>query len=166
VARDLGQEFIDAEVREYRSRVPVTAAIQPEDLEQLGAEVEFLERTGIDHLLPEAKIRVTVLGGQERLLEHIAVHRYFMGRETGREVGEAEALVHWYRTLYRPVVEVIESSGILSAFPARTAADLYLWVMDHRHFLLESEEFKNTGPGEAARHFVELLAKGRLRRPG
>ncbi len=165
VAREQGQEFIDAEVREYRSRVPVSPEIHPEDLERLGAEVDFLERTGIDRLLPGVKVQVTVLGGLERLLEHIAVHRYFMGLEARREVSEAEALVHWYRTLYLPVVEVIESSDILSAFPGRTPADLYLWVMDHRHYLLESEEFKHSGPGEAARHFVELLAKGRLHRP-
>jgi hypothetical protein len=165
VARDQGQEFIDAEVREYRSRVPLSATIRPEDLERLEAEVDFLERTGIDRLIPGIQVRVTVLGAQERLLEHIAVHRYFMGLEARREVSEAEALLHWYRTLYQPVVEVIEASGILSAFPARTPADLYLWVMDHRHYLLESEEFKHSAPGEAARHFVQLLVKGRLRRP-
>jgi len=166
VAREQGQEFIDAEVREYRSRVPVSPEIQPEDLERLEAEVDFLERTSIDRHLPGVQVQVTILGGQERLLEHIAVHRYFMGLEAHREVGEAEALVHWYRTLYWPVVQVIESSGILNAFPGRTPGDLYLWVMDHRHYLLESEEFRQSGPGEAARHFVELLAKGRLPRPG
>jgi len=64
VARDQGQEFIDAEVREYRSRVPLSAAIRPEDLERLEAEVDFLERTGIDRLLPGIQVRVTVLGGQ------------------------------------------------------------------------------------------------------
>jgi hypothetical protein len=165
VARDQGQEFIDAEVREYRSRVPVSSTIQPEDLERLGAEVEFLERTGIDRLIPDADVRVTILGGQERLLEHIAVHRYFMGLDARREVSEAEALRHWYRNLYQPVIEVIKSSGILDAFPGRTVADLYLWVMDHRHYLLESEEFKDAGPGEAARHFVEMLTQRRLRRP-
>src|ERR1700704_3603250 len=46
VARDQGQEYIDAEVRECRVKVPVTADLLPEDLEELGAKVIFLERTG------------------------------------------------------------------------------------------------------------------------
>src|SRR5512135_1320377 len=81
VAREQGQEFIEAEVRECHVKVPVGPDLQPEDLEILGARVEFLERTGLDHLRPGAQIEVTVPDGYSRILEHIAVHRYFMGLE-------------------------------------------------------------------------------------
>src|SRR3990170_7904346 len=79
VAREQGQAFIDAEVRECRVKVPVTSDLQPEDLELLGDRVEFLERTGLDRLRPAARVEATLLGGYERMLEHLAVHRYFMG---------------------------------------------------------------------------------------
>ena len=76
VARDQGQEYIDAEVRECQVKVPVTLDLQPDDLEFLGAKVEFLERSEIDRLRPQADISATILGGYERMLEHMRRHRY------------------------------------------------------------------------------------------
>lgn len=159
VARDRGQQFIDAEVREVEARVPVTPDIHPEDLEWLGERVEFLERTQLDRYYPEAEVKPTVLGGYDRLLEHIAVHRYFMGIDLQRPVSEEEAVRHWYETLYVPVVEVVERSGILAELPGRTATDFYLWTMDHLHYLHNRDEGADAGPGEAAADLIQSLRK-------
>jgi hypothetical protein len=155
VAREQGQEFIDAEVRECAVKVPVTPDLQPEDLEVLGARVEFLERTDLDRLRPEANIEVTILGGYERMLEHIAVHRYFMGLDFQRDISEAEAVAHWYDTVYLPVVRVIRESGLLRVFPGKTEADFYLWVMDHRHYLVTEGKAELVDPGRTAEEFVQ-----------
>jgi len=157
VARDRGQQFIDAEVREVESRVPVTAGMQPDDLERLGERVEFLERTQLDRWYPEAVIKPTVLGGYERLLEHIAVHRYFMGIDQGRSISEEDAVRHWYETLYLPVVQVVERSEVLEELPGRTATDFYLWTMDHLHFLRSQEGGAEAGPGQAAQDLIETM---------
>jgi hypothetical protein len=160
VARNRGQEYIDAEVRECEARVPLTPDARPEDLARLGERVEFLERTQIDRVRPEASIEVTILGGYDRLLEHIAVHRYFMGVEAGREVSEADAVGHWYDTLYRPVEKVVEESSILESLPGRTAADFYLWVMDHLHYLRERPGLGGLRPADAAQDFIERYGEG------
>ncbi len=157
VARDRGQAFIDAEVREVESRVAVTADIRPDDLELLGERVEFLERTQLDRLYPEAGIQPTVLGGYERLLEHIAVHRYFMGIDQGRPIPEDEAVRHWVEALYLPVVEVVARSEILEELPGRTGADFYLWTMDHLHFLNSRESGAPSAPGQAAQDLIETM---------
>jgi hypothetical protein len=154
VAREQGQEFIDAEVRECHVKVPVTPDLQPEDLELLGAKVEFLERTGLDRLRPEAQIDVTILGGWERLLEHIAVHRFFMGLDFRRDISEEEAVGHWHDEVYLPVVNVIRESGLLEALPGKTEADFYLWVMDHRHYLVSQGLAELVDPGQTAEEFV------------
>jgi len=154
VAREQGAEFIDAEVRECRVKVPVTPDLYPEDLELLGVKVEFLERTNLDQLKPEAQIDVTVLGGYERMLEHIAVHRYFMGLDFQRDISEAEAVSHWYDSVYLPVINVIRNSALLKAFPGRTEADFYLWVMDRRHYLVARGEADLVDPGQTAAEFV------------
>lgn len=154
VARQKGQADIDADVRECAVRVPVTTDIQPEDLVILGARVEFLERTGLDHVRPAAAVEVTILGGYDRLLEHIAVHRYFMGLDWQRDVSDEEAVGHWYDTVFQPITAVIGESDILSAFPGRTAADLYLWVLDHRHYLVEQGLANLVEPGQAAEDFL------------
>ncbi len=154
VAREKGQEAIEAEVRECAVRVPVTADLGPDDLEVMGAQVEFLERTGLDRLRPGAAIQVTILGGYDRMLEHIAVHRYFMGLEFQRDIPEDEAVGHWYDTVYRPIVSVIRESDILRAFPGRAEADLYLWVLDHRHYLVAQGKANLVEPGQAAEEFL------------
>lgn len=157
VARERGQADIDAEVRECAVRVPVTADLRPEDLVILGAQVEFLERTGLDRVRPGAGVEVTILGGYDRMLEHIAVHRYFMGLEWQRDVPEAEAVGHWFDTVYGPIVSVIREAEILKAFPGRTEADLYLWVLDHRHYLVEKGQAGLVEPGQAAEEFVRAF---------
>ncbi len=165
VAREQGQDYIEAEVREYSVRVPLGPELQPDDLENLGAQVEFYERTGLDRLVPQTDLHVTILGGYERLLEHIAAHRYFMGLDLRRPVSDEEAVLHWCRAVYEPVRRVIEESGIMAAFPGRTTADMYLWVMDHRHFLLEHRETKSIGIVDSARHFIARLREGEIPPP-
>lgn len=152
VAREKGQAFIDAEVRECSVRVEVRPDLQPEELEILGEKVMFLERTGLDRLQPEASIELTTLGGYERLLEHIAVHRYYIGLEWQRDIGDEEAVTHWYGTVYLPLVEAIRKIGIMENFPKKTVSDLYLWVIDHQHYLRESQP--DVTPQEAAEDFA------------
>jgi hypothetical protein len=162
VARSRGQEYIDAEVRECEARVPVTADLRAEDLESLHDRVEFLERSRLDEVRPGAEVETTILGGYERLIEHIAVHRYFMGIERKRPISETEAVEHWYDTVYLPVAEVVKSSGVLDELPGRTVTDVYLWVMDHLHYLRGKPGMESAGPQQAAEDFIEGLTEDKL----
>jgi hypothetical protein len=155
VAREQGQEFIEAEIRECSTRVNITPDIKLEDLEILGDKVRFLERTGLDDLRPKANIKLTIPDGFERMLEHIAVHRYFMGLDLQRDIEEKEAIAHWYDTVYKPIVKVIRQSKILKEFPGKTEGDLYLWVLDHQRYLSQDEGLSLQPPEDAARGFIE-----------
>lgn len=155
VAREQGQEFIEAEVRECATRVNITPGIKPEDLEILGAKVDFLERTGLDKLRAEANIKVNIPDGFTRMLEHIAVHRYFMGLDLKRDISEKEAVEHWYDTVYLPIVTIIRQSGLLEDFPDKTEGDLYLWTLDHQHYLYKEEGQPLQPPEQAAKQFIE-----------
>ncbi|MCK4450055.1 MAG: transcriptional regulator, partial [Anaerolineae bacterium] len=144
----------DAEVIEAATRVPVTADLDAGDLEIKGEYTRFLERTRLDEVRPDQRIEFTIGGGYERLLEHIAVHRYFMGLEQQRFIPEDEAVCDWYDHVYLPLVHIICEKGILADFPGRTETDLYLWTMDHQHYLRE-----RFGPGvgteQATEHFAD-----------
>jgi hypothetical protein len=155
VAREKGQEFIEAEVRECFTRVNITPNIRTEDLEILGTKVNFLERTALDDIRPEANIKLTIPDGFERMLEHIAVHRYFMGLDLMRDISEQEAVAHWYDKVYMPIVEVIRKSGILKNFPDKTEGDMYMWTLDHQHYLSKEQGKPLQPPHEAARKFVK-----------
>ncbi len=151
VARERGQEYLEADVRECSIRVPLTPDVQPDDLELLGERVMFLERTRLDKLRPDAQLELTILGGYERLLEHIAVHKYYLGLDWRRDIGDEEAVAHWYDTVYLLLIEAIHKTNVIEKFPRRTEGDLYLWVIDHQHYLRESQP--GVTPEQAAEHF-------------
>jgi nucleotide-binding universal stress UspA family protein len=132
VARQLGARFIQAYVTPVHARVPLSADVSPDDLIIAEEHARFLESTELDELRPGADLRVTTAGAFERLLDHISVHRYYMGIDEDREVAYPEAVAHWYDTVYLPVREAIRSGGVLRGFPGRTETDLYLWLSEHR----------------------------------
>lgn len=133
VARDHGVEFIDADVLEVKARVPVAGDVDAADLEVLGEYEEFLERTQLDRIRPDQNVTVTAAGGYTRLLEHIAGHRCRLAEDPSCQPPEAEAVADWYDHEYLPVVQAIREENVLAAFPGRTEADLYLWIMEHLH---------------------------------
>jgi nucleotide-binding universal stress UspA family protein len=137
VAKQLGAKEIQAYVTKVNARVPLTADIHPEDLILKSEYAEFLERTNLDQLRPEADLTVTVPGQYKVIEEHIAVHRHFMGIEQEREIPNSEAVTDWYEKVFLPVIEIIRDRGLLIDFPNRTVTDLYLWIADHRAVLEE-----------------------------
>ena len=164
VAREQGQIYIEAEVRECATRVNITPDLKTEDLEILENKVNFLERTSIDSLIPGANIKLTIPDGFDRMLEHIAVHRYFMGLDLKRDISQEEAITHWYDTVYLPIVKVIRDTNILREFPDKTEGDLYLWVLDHQHYLQKEEGLPLQPPEVAARKFIKQDVKKRTKR--
>ena len=157
VARQQGRAFIDARVTEAESRVPVTADLDADDLVIKGEYIRFLERTRLDVLRPEQNIEFTTGGAYERLLEHIAAHRYAMALEQRRSIPQDEAVCDWYDRAYLPLVRIVRRRDILAGFPGRTEADLYLWIMDHQHDLRE-QCGPNVGAERAAEHFAHRYA--------
>jgi hypothetical protein len=155
VAREQGQEFIEAEVRECATKVNITPDLKPEDLVILGEKVDFLDRTRLDQLRPQSKIRLTITGGFDRMTEHIAVHRYFMGLDLKRNISDEEAVMHWYDNVYMPIIKVVRQSKILRDFPGKTEGDLYLWVLDHQRYLAQAEGQSLQAPEEAAHKFID-----------
>ena len=136
-ARRQGAKEIDAEVIEFDSKVTLEPGVTPKDIIIKAEYADFLERTHLDKLRPEQKIEFTEPGRYRVLLEHIDVHRYFLGLEKKREIPYEEAVVSWYDNVYKPLVETFRRLGILKRFPGRTEADLYVWVSRHLYYLRE-----------------------------
>ncbi|MDX1616432.1 MAG: universal stress protein, partial [Candidatus Promineifilaceae bacterium] len=114
------------------SKVPLSPDIEPKDLILSAEYAEFLDATHLDELRPDADLTVTCPGQYHKILEHIEVHRYYMGVEQQREIPYSEAVEHWYDRVYLPVVITMRELGVLNEFPKRSEADLYLWIADHR----------------------------------
>ena len=147
VARHLGWKTIPARVIEVKTRAPLTGDMDAAALLQAREYVDFLERTQLDRVRPQASIAVSRLGRYDRIFEDILGHRYFMGLQQSREVSIAEASASWYDNVYKPISDLIREYNILEHFPGRTEADMYLWI-SARWFELSRAQ-KPAGPAEA-----------------
>lgn len=161
VARQRGQAYIDASVTEITSPVPITTDTDINELIRQVERIHFFEKTGLAELYPQVKIELTLPGGYSKLLEHIEVHRWFMGENNKTPVSYTEAVKDWYDEVYLPLVNVIENQKVLNEFPGRTETDLYVWIIEHLWYLREeykqevsleqavehyTREFSNRGP--------------------
>lgn len=138
VARANGFAEIEAYVTRIESPVAITKDTRAEDLALKAGYADFLRWTKLDVIRPDAELEVTEVGSYWELLQHIEVHRHYLGLEQQREIPWEEAVASWYDHVYLPVAAAIWASEIMERFPERTAADLYLWVCRHREELAQA----------------------------
>ena len=150
VARAMGTPTIEARVKEFTAPVPLPTDASIGDVISRQGLADFLETTGLSPGKDD-EFRTTEPNGYERLLDHINVHRHFRGVTEKREIPWPEAVKSWREGVYRPMTKRIEESGILEEFPGRTPADLYLFVMDHVHYL--RQQYGDVAPTRALAHF-------------
>ncbi|MFN2189935.1 MAG: hypothetical protein ACK2T3_14320 [Candidatus Promineifilaceae bacterium] len=142
VANEIGANTIEAYVTEIRTSIPLSTDESREDLIRKAEYADFMKETQLEQTRPEADLYLSEAGLYGVLLDHISVHRYFMGIEQEREIPYTEAAQHWYDFVYLPVVLIARDVGVLDNFPNRTVADLYLWISKHRSELAEMIEWE------------------------
>jgi hypothetical protein len=162
VAREREQSFIDAFVTEIDCHVPLSPESDLKSIIQEAERADYFSKTNLHRLRPDNEIRLTEAGQYEKLLEHIHVHRWYLGVENQREMGWEEAVQSWYDRVYLPLVSYISEQEILADFPNRTETDLYLWIIEHRSHLRGDPDA--TPVEEAALHFVETRSERPIRK--
>jgi hypothetical protein len=128
VARQRGMHYLEAQVIEVKTKVPVSSQLDAQELALRGEYARFLDRTKLDELRPEQCIEFSSPGGYDRLLEYIALDNPLPDDQRL----SAETVCEWYDHSYLPLVEIIRKQKIVEDFPSRSEADLYLWLMDHQ----------------------------------
>ena len=156
VAREKGQVFIDAHVIELQIPFPIQGKFDWYEILLNQERVDFYKQTKIKDLRPDAAINLTLVGQYTKLLDHIAVHRYFTSEYLNREVTYEEAVCSWYDNVYLPMIKIIRKRKILKNFPKRTEADLYLWIIEHLAYL-KNRYGHDISYDEAAKHFKDNL---------
>ena len=165
VAREQGQEFIDAHVVELHAPVPIADLAELENWIRDQDALDFADRTRLMQIRPGASVDLTLCGQYEKLLEHIDVHRWFLGTEQRRSVAWDEAVTSWYDCVYSGVVDGVRESNVLRDFPGRTEADLYLWIIEHRWLLVENGTLEPDTPiADVARNYAAAYSPRLWRR--
>lgn len=158
VAKERGQAFMDAYVTVIDIPGIIDENTQVSDLIQVQEYGEFLNRTRLDQLFPGEDFHFSIPGQYEKVIEHIDVHRWYMGIEKKHPIDYPDAVKGWYKDVYRPLIKIIRKKKILKEFPHRTEMDLYLWIIEHRYYLSQ-EHLRNVSIETAAQHFTDYFSK-------
>jgi nucleotide-binding universal stress UspA family protein len=129
VAQQAGATHIQAYVRKVRTKVPITADIDAEDLILKAEYADLLERTELPSVRPEADLSVTVPGRYSLIYDQIKALKQ---SRDGEQLSNSQAAEHWYDEIYLPFIRVIRDQGIRQDFPGLTETDLYIWISRYR----------------------------------
>lgn len=157
VARERGQAYMDAYVIEIDVKGILNEKTSIQDLVIAHEQALFVSRSKLDLVVPDMEFRFSIPGQYDRLLQHISVHRWFMGEKLDRPITDEEAALGWFKEVYKPLIKVIRKHKILEEFPHRTETDLYLWIIEHRWYLAEESKGK-VSLDKAATHFMERFS--------
>lgn len=131
IARQLGSDTITARVTEVKLRVPLSPEDDADEIICKARYAEFLERTNLDNLRPDADLLMTFCGQYQLLLDQIEAHAALLA-EKGEPVDAETAVCRWYDEVYLPVIRHIRAQGIMRLFPERTKADMYILFSERR----------------------------------
>jgi hypothetical protein len=135
VARKHQFPSIQAYVWEYQTQVPLEPDTDVDELLCQIAHAAFLERTHIDRLCPDLRIRLTQPDGYAALLSEIEAYQVILSQIDEEVMPFDEAVVLWGEMRYSPIAEIIGQRYILQEFPGRTETDLYLWLCHNQEEL-------------------------------
>jgi hypothetical protein len=161
VARSTGQLEIDAEVVSLESKIRLQPGMSRETLKHAVVEYEkkefyfetkYVQVTGVDDL------DFSEPGRYDTTREHIAVHKYYLNQLESVEIELSSALLSWHENVFAPIILTIQEESLLRLFPGRTAADLYLFLVQHWDSLKHSLH-RDIGIGDAARDFKRSLTR-------
>ena len=131
VAKAKGMEFIDAEVVELDSEIPLHPGVS---MKELRAKVVEYERNSFisqykPSYLPMGDIVFTTPGSYAEMVNHILVHKYYINQDIDHEISFEDAAKSWYANVYSPIVNEIRKEHLLSAFPGQSEGDMYMWLV-------------------------------------
>jgi hypothetical protein len=166
VAKTQGAVCIDAEVIGLASEIFIKPGMTIDDLRTEVVSYEkrvFYGETGFGDLTDCWDLDFTSPGRYEEIYTHIQVHKYYINQGIGTELPFSDAVVSWYRGVYRPVIDAIEDSRILLRFPGRTKSDLYVFIVKHWDRLKRTRDF-SIDIAEAAEDFTRSYGPKKTRR--
>ena len=162
VAKRMGVTYIDAEVIEFKTRIPITRDMDPKDMFILSEREKFMEVTKLRERRPDIKIRLTIPGKYDFMLDRINDHMHYLNNhsDNGKKNHSFEdASLDWYDNVYLPSIDIIDSYKIIEHFPNRTKSDLYVWINAHKYYLREKYGSK-IGLAAAADDFSKKFSEG------
>ena len=161
VAKSKGLQFIEAQVTSISSSIGIDPGMSLKEIKKAVIEIErkrFEDATGLTTTQKDYGIVFTETGRYDDIITHLKTLGYVsnnglqtgslglqagslglqagsLGLQTGSlglQAGSLkDASLHWCERVYKPIVDIIREERLLTFFPERTEADLYIWLVRH-----------------------------------
>ena len=134
VAKARGIEFIDAEVISLQSEIKLKPG---KSMKTLLAQIiayekrVFYSETGFGDVTDYWVLDFSVPGQYDVIYNHILTHKYYINMNKTEEIGMDQAILSWFRTVYLPVIRVIDRHHVLKYFKGRTKSDMYVYIIKY-----------------------------------
>jgi hypothetical protein len=121
-----GRRFVDANVDRFETRFHVAPGTTMASIRVTASERRFRRVTGLEVAVPRRRFPLSDPDGYLELQESVKAHTLDFSRAEGRLVPPEEGALHWYETVFVPILGLIESSGACRLLESMTDADQFL----------------------------------------
>ncbi len=124
------------------------------DVQQEMRYFELVTHIDVDRYLGNFELK----GYGRLLLQHINEHKWYLSERKHAEVPLADAAADWYRTIFKPFCQSFNDHGLAEHFPEKTAASLYVEIMEHKYYMSQRER-RDVGIVRALEDYAERFAR-------
>ena len=144
IAKELGMEFIDAEVVEF------FPSERKESRTLRKKRIEFENLTGLQG------IDANEPRHYDTFINYITDYSKRMELFLGREIDMKEAALNWFLSVYTPAVQSIVEKGLEDAYQGRTLGDIFCFILDYKWYRSQKEGH-DIGFESAMQGFIEEI---------
>lgn len=126
IAREAGQEFVDARVSSAPTRYEVLPSVTSAEIDLTAQEERFRRATGLATAVPVARFAVSETEGYPELREALESYGYELIQRLGRVVSREEVAAMWYECVYLPTVRAAQRARMTELLRCAAEADLFL----------------------------------------
>jgi hypothetical protein len=132
LARELGADFIDAEVTRLQTNYEVGPDVDVCQLVHTEQQRMFLEESGLGRARPDAVIEFSRPGGYPELLELVKAHGYDLSLRRDALQSREDVAADWHDHVYRPGVDGLRRESLPEMYAYKTDTDLFLRIYQRR----------------------------------
>jgi hypothetical protein len=121
-----GRRLVDANVDRFETRFHVAPGTTMASIRVTASERRFRKVTGLEAAVPRRRFPLSDTDGYLELQESVKAHTLDFSRAEGRLVSPEEGALHWCETVFEPILELIDSTGMCRLLESMTEADRFL----------------------------------------
>jgi hypothetical protein len=121
-----GRREVEADVDRFHTDLHVAAGATMESIRATARERRFRSVTGLAAAYPRKRFALSEPDGYLELEESVKAHTLDLSHSEGRLVSSAEGARHWYETVFKPVLDLIETTDACQLLGSMTDGDRFL----------------------------------------